>query len=514
MPYIIDRQIMSELQRKFKREFEQTSSHRLRSSSDMQYAFTFYYYVMSELAEFNATRLFAELDVNGDERLDTTELWMAGLRLSAKPFIFADFWSSSLAGTSNSSSSSSNNNRGDDIYQLTGELRQALDACPSSSSADPLASKRSEIDRSSFLACEGLVELLRSRLWARPPTSSSGGGGGRSVLNRSADPGQVRYKYKYEVLGDDEAKFVMISGNPLEVQLKLNNLIRRPPKFVCLNDNIDHRQASEADELRSLLAHFYASVLPLRSPFEIEPSTTTTTPMSMLPTGGGGDRMRIDEMADYAHHHLPDHHADGHSKRIILYILVLLISALLFVYVAKKVLKCLLRCVAYLLFRKRRHSRSGGGGEVVIARGSGARHGRSTELLMSSTPPMRLQRVNTTDGSVATAIRLSSTAANASSSTRKSKTKAKQHRMSSALRRNIEQNYSSSSLSSSLSLKSSKSSSSSTPSDEEDSGDRVAKASMTSRFRHLSSNMIMRSGGGASATKKKKIHKKPKISDI
>ena len=55
-----------------------------------------------------------------------------------------------------------------------------------------------------------------------------------------------KYKYKYETVGDEETKFLMIGGDPLEMEIKLNNLIRQPRKFVCLNDNINYKTKREA----------------------------------------------------------------------------------------------------------------------------------------------------------------------------------------------------------------------------------------------------------------------------
>jgi hypothetical protein len=40
------REIMKEMQEKWKDEWEQTSQHRFRSPEDMQYAFAYYYYVI------------------------------------------------------------------------------------------------------------------------------------------------------------------------------------------------------------------------------------------------------------------------------------------------------------------------------------------------------------------------------------------------------------------------------------------------------------------------------------
>ena len=78
-----------------------------------------------------------------------------------------------------------------------------------------------------------------------------------------------KYKYKYEIVGDEETKFLMIGGDPNELDTKLINLIRQPRKFVCLNDNIDYKLESEALQLKQILNKFYTSLFPLKSSFEV-----------------------------------------------------------------------------------------------------------------------------------------------------------------------------------------------------------------------------------------------------
>ena len=60
----------------------------------------------------------------------------------------------------------------------------------------------------------------------------------------------------------------MIGGEPFDIEIKLNNLIRKPNKFICLNDNIDYKLNYEAVELKRLLANFYSTMFPLKSSFE------------------------------------------------------------------------------------------------------------------------------------------------------------------------------------------------------------------------------------------------------
>lgn len=84
MPHMIDKNIMAELQakydfsnfeflirkilklilRRFPEEWDVTSSHRIRSSNDMQYAFAFFYYLMGEPLEVTVDDVFDMMDVD------------------------------------------------------------------------------------------------------------------------------------------------------------------------------------------------------------------------------------------------------------------------------------------------------------------------------------------------------------------------------------------------------------------------------------------------------------------
>jgi hypothetical protein len=84
-------------------------------------------------------------------------------------------------------------------------------------------------------------------------------------------------------VGDEDTKFVMIAGDPLEIEIKLNNLIREPQKFICLNDNIDYKIKYEANELKRLLKYFYSTLFPLSSMFETS-ITTSASSSSIMST--------------------------------------------------------------------------------------------------------------------------------------------------------------------------------------------------------------------------------------
>ena len=54
MPHMIDVPIMQKLQSKFPAEFERTSSHKFRSSDDVQYAFAYFWFLMEDNAALDA----------------------------------------------------------------------------------------------------------------------------------------------------------------------------------------------------------------------------------------------------------------------------------------------------------------------------------------------------------------------------------------------------------------------------------------------------------------------------
>ena len=232
MPHYIDQSIMTNLQSRFASEFDSTSSHRFRRSDDMQFAFAYYYFIMSEIDEFNATRLFSELDLNGNGLIDASELMLASLRMSDRPFTASDL-------VPNMASV-------DEMRSINPTLIASMNSC-----------NLTRIDRNSFLSCEPLLVALKPSLWMR-------------------DGSKQRMKYRFEALGDEETKFVMIAGEPIDIEVKLANYMREPRKFLCLNDNIDYVLKNEAQRLKFLLRQFFETLFPSKSSFEIDETLNRT----------------------------------------------------------------------------------------------------------------------------------------------------------------------------------------------------------------------------------------------
>ena len=56
MPHMIDKDIMADLVDMFPEEWAATSSHRLRSPEDMQYAFAYFWYLIGLQKEFDLSK--------------------------------------------------------------------------------------------------------------------------------------------------------------------------------------------------------------------------------------------------------------------------------------------------------------------------------------------------------------------------------------------------------------------------------------------------------------------------
>ncbi len=64
MPHFIQRRLMDGLQDEFWAEYDVTSSHKVRASDDMQFAFSYFYYLMSEKKSMVIEEVFHELDTD------------------------------------------------------------------------------------------------------------------------------------------------------------------------------------------------------------------------------------------------------------------------------------------------------------------------------------------------------------------------------------------------------------------------------------------------------------------
>lgn len=64
MPHLIDKWIVDDMQRKFGHEFRKTSSHKVRNSEDMQFAFSYFYFLASEKRGVPIEEIFDRFDTD------------------------------------------------------------------------------------------------------------------------------------------------------------------------------------------------------------------------------------------------------------------------------------------------------------------------------------------------------------------------------------------------------------------------------------------------------------------
>jgi hypothetical protein len=67
MPHMLDKHIIEEMQERWSEQFDITSSHHFRAGDDMQYSFSYFYYLMhAVILSFRPTKIrLAPLDLCG-----------------------------------------------------------------------------------------------------------------------------------------------------------------------------------------------------------------------------------------------------------------------------------------------------------------------------------------------------------------------------------------------------------------------------------------------------------------
>lgn len=69
----------------FPQEFDKTSSHRVRHSEDMQFAFSYFYFLMSALQQLNISEVFDEIDTDHSGVLSDREIRTLATRIHELP---------------------------------------------------------------------------------------------------------------------------------------------------------------------------------------------------------------------------------------------------------------------------------------------------------------------------------------------------------------------------------------------------------------------------------------------
>lgn len=227
MPHFIDKLVMEELHSRFPEEWDATSSHKVRSSDDMQFAFSYYYFLMGVTRNITAEEIFDQMDTDKSRVLSDREIRTLATVLYELPL---------------------------DLPTLTG-LEDILKNCSKYLPDDKKLERQPaaletyydqempQTTKSLFINCDKMVDLIKSNFKPKP-------------------------KHKFTTLDDTEIAFKMIKSNVSTVVGQLDDLRKSPKKFICLNDNIEHSRP-DAHTVKAILQDYYESVLPIQSQFEL-----------------------------------------------------------------------------------------------------------------------------------------------------------------------------------------------------------------------------------------------------
>ncbi|XP_034634739.1 N-acetylglucosamine-1-phosphotransferase subunits alpha/beta isoform X1 [Trachemys scripta elegans] len=228
MPHMIDRIVMQELQDMFPEEFDKTSFHKVRHSEDMQFAFSYFYYLMSAVQPLNISQVFDEVDTDQSGILSDREIRTLATRIHELPLSLQDLTS---------------------LEQMLINCSKALPANITQINVIP-PTQEAYYDPNLPPVTKNLVTNCKP------------------VTDRIRKAYKDKNKYRFEIMGEEEIAFKMIRTNVSHVVGQLDDIRKNPRKFVCLNDNIDHNH-KDAQTVKAVLRDFYESMFPIPSQFEL-----------------------------------------------------------------------------------------------------------------------------------------------------------------------------------------------------------------------------------------------------
>ncbi|KAH8371677.1 hypothetical protein KR093_008432 [Drosophila rubida] len=233
--FLIDRDIMVAMQQRFQQQVLQTAHQRFRAATDLQYAFAYYSFLMSETQVMSVAEIFDEFDTDGSGTWSDREVRTLLARIYSLPLDWSAMRFFEVI-VQNCSASMGHQEKANTIVHSTLVYERYED------------SNLPTITRELVCRCSVLAEALLANFGVRP-----------------------KYRFHISPKRTLHNNFMMITSNLTDVVDELDRIRRNPRKFNCINDNLDPKRGDDNELVRHLLEDFYLSFFPRRSKFELPP---------------------------------------------------------------------------------------------------------------------------------------------------------------------------------------------------------------------------------------------------
>ncbi len=223
LPHMIDRNAVEEMQNIWEAEWNTTSSNKFRSRKDMQYSFSYYYYMLNRHAiqDIDVKKIIKEeVDTDGDGLINDNEF----RTLTALAHAAIDVLHNCIVNASRISDFNEKVLHG--LSYGTAEQSIKIHAWPSVEDV---------------MLCELVVNGIRD------------------TLDR-----KQRFQ-THTTMSDKAVAFEMIGDNYTATLSQLDSIRMRQSKFICINDNM----IDPSEKLVKALRNFFESFWPFPSKFEL-----------------------------------------------------------------------------------------------------------------------------------------------------------------------------------------------------------------------------------------------------
>ncbi|GFG35565.1 hypothetical protein Cfor_07589 [Coptotermes formosanus] len=233
MPHLIDIDIMEHLQARFSQQWQLTSSHKVRNAHDMQFAFSYFYFLMSMKVTVPISNIFDMFDTDHSGTWSDREIRTLLTRSYDLPLSYARVIRFE-----------------NDIMNCSKELPEEVSRIniPTPPYERYQDSKLPVVSKTLVSSCKPVRDMLMKRFGERK-----------------------MYQYQVERDRRHDVSFKMLNSNISQLVSQLDDIRRDPKKFICLNDNLDPRRAGDNVVARAVLQDMYESLFPQPSTFELPP---------------------------------------------------------------------------------------------------------------------------------------------------------------------------------------------------------------------------------------------------